>query len=124
MYAYIYIYYIYIYVYVYVSNVFPSEVGCQSYITNSTSVFLTNLGFPPSDERKYIKKFQDQTLSASVWIWQSHRVTSIQQCLVVSSVTAWVLWVRGKDASALKPCLDQSRHLTKILLEAILIYKH
>ena len=35
-----------------ITNVFPIEVGCRSFIANSTSVFFTNLGLPPSDKRK------------------------------------------------------------------------
>ena len=49
-----------------ITNVFPIEVGYQGFITNSTSVFLTNLGFSPSDKRKYIKMIQDKSLTASV----------------------------------------------------------
>ena len=33
-----------------ITNVFPIEVGCRGFIANSTSVFLTNLGLPPSDK--------------------------------------------------------------------------
>ena len=60
-----------------ITNVFPIEVGCRGFIANSTSVFLTNLGLPPSDMRKYMEKIQDKALTASAWIWQSHRVTTI-----------------------------------------------
>ena len=59
-----------------ITNVFPIEVGCRGFIANSTSVFLTNLGLPPSDKRKYMEKIQDNVLTASAWIWQSHRVTT------------------------------------------------
>ena len=58
-------------------NVFPIEVRCRGFIANSTSVFLTNLGLPPSDKRKYIEKIQDKALTASAWIWQSHGATTI-----------------------------------------------
>ena len=44
-----------------------------------TSVFLTNQVLSPPDKRKYIKKIQDKALTASACIWQSHRVTTIQQ---------------------------------------------
>ena len=60
-----------------ITNVFPIEVGCRGFIANSTSVFLTNLGLPPPDKRKYMEKIQDKALTASAWIWQSHRVTII-----------------------------------------------
>ena len=50
-----------------------------------------------------MEKIQDKALTASAWIWQSHRVTSIQQNLVVSRDTARELWVSGNDASPLKP---------------------
>ena len=60
-----------------ITNVFPIEVGCRGFIANSTSAFLTNLGLPPSDKRKYIEKIHDNPLTASAWIWQSHRVTTI-----------------------------------------------
>ena len=60
-----------------ITNVFPIEVGCRSFIANSTSVFLTNLGLPPSDKRKYMDKIQDKALTASALIWQFHRVTTI-----------------------------------------------
>ena len=89
-----------------ITNVFPIEVGCRGFIANSTSVFLTNLGLPPSDKRKYMEKIQDKALTASAWIWQSHRVTTIWQSLVVSWDTAGALWVSGNDASAPKPCLN------------------
>ena len=39
-----------------ITNVFPIEVGRRGFIANSTSVFLTNLGLPPSDKRKYMEK--------------------------------------------------------------------
>ena len=60
------------------------EVGCQGFITNPTSVFWTNRGLSPLDKRKYIKKIQDRALWAPAWIWQSYKVTSIQQNLMVS----------------------------------------
>ena len=55
-----------------IKNVFAIEVGCRGFIANSTSTFLTNLGFPSSDKRKYVEKIQDKTQTASAWIWQSH----------------------------------------------------
>ena len=60
-----------------ITNVFPIEVGCRGFIANSTSVFLTNLGLSPSDKTKYIEKIQDKALTASAWIWQSYRATTI-----------------------------------------------
>ena len=61
-----------------ITNVFLIEVGCRGFIANSTSVFLTNLGLLPSDKRKYMEKIiQDKALTASAWIWQSHRATTI-----------------------------------------------
>ena len=89
-----------------ITNVFPIEVRCRDFITNSTSEFLTYLGLSPSDKRKYLKKIQDKALTASAKIWQSHRVTPIQQSLVVSWVTAGVYWGSGNDASAPKQCLN------------------
>ena len=89
-----------------ITNVFPIEVGCRGFIANSTSVFLTNLGLPPSDKRKYMEKIQDKALTASAWIWQSHRATTIWQSLVVSGDTAGALWVSGNDALAPKQCLN------------------
>ena len=52
-----------------ITNVFPIELGCRGVIANSTPVFLTNLGLPPSDKRKYMEKIQDKALTASAWIW-------------------------------------------------------
>ena len=75
-----------------ITNIFPIEVECRGFIANSTSVFLTNLGLPPSDKRKYIEKIQDKALTASAWIWQPYRATTIWQSLVVSWDTAGVLW--------------------------------
>ena len=89
-----------------ITNVFPIEVGCKGFIANSTSIFLTNLGLLPSDKRKYMEKIQDKALTASAWIWQSHRATTIWQSLVVLWDTAGALWVSGNDASAPKPCLN------------------
>ena len=34
------------------TKVFPIEVGCRGFITNSISVFMSNLGLYPSDKRK------------------------------------------------------------------------
>ena len=47
-----------------ITNVFPIEVRCRSFIANPTSAFLTNLGLPPSDKRKYMDKIQDKALTA------------------------------------------------------------
>ena len=116
-YSWLYIY-IYIYIYIYedlreqcvrngwITNLFPIKVGCWGFITNSTSVFFSNLGILPSDKRKYMEKIQDKALTASAWIWQSHRATTIWQSLVVSWDTAGALWVSGNDASAPKPSLN------------------
>ena len=52
-----------------IMNVFPIEVRCRGFIANSTSVFLTNPGLPPSDKRKYMEMIQDKALTASTWIW-------------------------------------------------------
>ena len=71
-----------------ITNVFPIQVRCRGFIANSTSVFLSNLGLPPSDKRKYIEKIQDNALTASAWIWQLHRMTTIWQSLVVLWDTA------------------------------------
>ena len=89
-----------------ITNVFPIEVRCRGFIANSTSVFLTNLGLPLSDKWKYMEKIQDKALTASAWIWQSHRATTIWQSLVVLWDTAGALWASGNDASAPKPCLN------------------
>jgi len=67
-----------------ITNVFPIEVGCRGFITNSTSAFLSKLGLSPPDKRKYLKKIQEKALTASAWIWQSYIVTSNRQSLVVS----------------------------------------
>ena len=89
-----------------ITNVFPIEVGCKGFIANSASVSLTNLGFPPSDKRKYMEKIQDKALTASAWIRQSYRATTIWQSLLVSRDTAGALWASGNDASVPKPCLN------------------
>ena len=51
-----------------IKNVLPIDAGCRGFIANSTSVFLNNLGLPPSNKRKYMEKIQDKVLSASAWI--------------------------------------------------------
>ena len=53
-----------------------------------------------------MEKIQDKALTASAWIWQSHRVTKIWQSLEVSWDTAEALWICGNDASVPKPCLN------------------
>ena len=85
-------------------NKFPIKVRCRDFIANSTSVFLTNLGLPPSDKRKYMEKIQDKALTASTLIWQSHGMTKSDK----------VRWCReillGRSGpvvmmlQALKPC--------------------
>ena len=67
---------------VWITNVFPIKVGYRDFIANSTSVFLTYLGLPPSYRRKYMEKIQDKALTASAEIWQSHRATTIWQSLI------------------------------------------
>ena len=47
---------------------FLSKSDVEVFIAKSTSVFLTNLGLPPSDKRKYMEKIQDKALTASAWI--------------------------------------------------------
>ena len=96
---------------------------CQGFIANSTFAFLTNFD-SLSDKRKHVKKIQDKTLTASVWLWHSHRVMTIQQSLVVSWVTAGVLWVSGNDVSALKPCLNPETLPEENLFEAMLLYEN
>ena len=59
------------------------EQHVRNSLPTQPPTFLTNLGLSPSDKRKYEKKIQDKALTASVWIQQSHRVTSIQQSLAV-----------------------------------------
>ena len=45
--------YIYTYIHTHIyTYVFPIKVGCRSFIANSTSVFLTNLGLLSSDKWK------------------------------------------------------------------------
>ena len=39
-----------------ITNVFSIEVGCRGFIADTTSFFLTNLGLPSSDKRKYMEK--------------------------------------------------------------------
>ena len=50
---------IYIYIYIYIG------------------IILTNLGLPPSDKKNYREKIKDKALTASAWIWQSNRATTI-----------------------------------------------
>ena len=75
----------------YITNVFPIKVGCRGFIANPTSVFLTNLGFPPSNKRKYMEKIQDKDLTASAQIWQTRRVMTIRKGLMVSFISITLL---------------------------------
>ena len=93
-----------------IRNVFPIEVRCRGFIAKSNSIFLTNLGLLPSDKRIYIDKIQDKALTASAWIWQSHRDTTIWKSLVLSWDTAGALLASGNDASAPKLCLNPHAH--------------
>ena len=88
-----------------ITNIFPIEVRCRGFIASSTSVYLANLGHPRSNKRKYMEYIQGKALTAWMWIWQSYRVTTIWQCLMVWD-TAGPLWANGNDASAPKPCLN------------------
>ena len=71
-----------------------------------------------------MEKIQDKALTASAWIWQSYRATTIWQSLAVSWDTAGALWASGNDASAPKPCLNPESSTDEGLLEAMLLYKH
>ena len=53
-----------------------------------------------------MEKIQVKALTASAWIWQSHRATIIRQSVLVSRDTTGELWASGNDASAPKPCLN------------------
>ena len=49
-----------------------------------TQPMFFNHGLPPSDKRKHMEKIQDTALTASMWIWQSHRAKSggvVRYCL-------------------------------------------
>ena len=107
-----------------ITNVFPIEVGCRGFMANSTSVFLTNLGLPPSDKRKYMEKIQDKALTASAWIWKLHRATTIWQSLECREI---LLGRSGLVVMMLRPrnhAWTQGHHLMKALLEAMPLYKH
>ena len=71
-------------------------------------------------KRKYMEKIQDKALTASVWIWQSHRATTIWQSLVVSWDTAEALWASSNDASA--PKLPLQNPITQCSHVAIFLY--
>ena len=88
-------------------DIFPLEIGCRGFISNSISTFLTKIGLSPAKKREYIKKIQNKTITASEWIWYSYRLNSIQKGLVVLWDTAGAPCVRGNDASVPKPCLNR-----------------
>ena len=48
-----------------ITHVFPIEDRCRGFIANTTSIFLTNLGLPPSDKKEYMEKIYDKALTAS-----------------------------------------------------------
>ena len=37
-------------------DMFPLEIGCQDFISNSISTFLTKLGLSSAEKREYIKR--------------------------------------------------------------------
>ena len=87
-------------------------------------LFLTNLGLRPSDKRKYMEKIQDKALTASAWIWQSSRLTTVWQNLVVSWDTAGAYWASGYDALAPKPCLNPESSSDESFVGRMLLYNH
>ena len=106
-----------------ITNVFPIEVECRGFITNSTSMFLTNFGFSPSDKRKYIKKIQDKTLTALAWIWQSHSDANptksggiMSYCWGCSGLVVMMLWPWNHTWT------ESHHHLMKVSLE-VMLYK-
>ena len=60
------------------TDIFPLEIGLQGFILNSTSTFLTKLGFSLTEKREFIKKIQNKTVTASVRIWHLYRSNTIQ----------------------------------------------
>ena len=60
------------------TDIFPLEVGCRVFISNTTSTFLTELGLSPAKKREYIKKIQNKAVTASEWIGHSYRLNTIQ----------------------------------------------
>ena len=102
-----------------ITNVFPIEVRCRGFIANSTSVFLTNLGLPPSDKRKYMEGIQDKALTGNpIERQQSDKVWWCCEILLGHS---------GLVVMTLQPrnqAWTQSHHLMKALLEAGLLYKY
>ena len=42
------------------THIFPLEIRCRGFISNSTSIFLSKLGLAPAETREYIKKVPKQ----------------------------------------------------------------
>ena len=40
------------------TDIFPLDIGCRGFISNSTSTFLTNPGLSPAVKREYIKRYK------------------------------------------------------------------
>ena len=103
-----------------ITNVFPIEVRCRGFITNSNSALLTKLGLFPLDKRKYIKKkVQDKARTASACIWRFHWVTTIQQSQILLGCYGLVVIIPRPRSHT----WTQSCHLMT-LSEAMLLYKH
>ena len=60
------------------TDIFPLEIGCRGFISNSTSTSLTKLGLSPAEKREYIKKIQNKTVTVSERIWHAYRSKTMQ----------------------------------------------
>ena len=67
------------------------------------------------------KRSKKRLITASAWIWQSHRVTTIWWCreILLGRSELAVMMLQPRNHA-----LTQSYHLMKALLGAMLLYKH
>ena len=61
------------------TDLYPLKIGCQGFILNATSKFLTKLELSQAKKREYNeKKIQNKAVTASEWIWHSYRLNTLQ----------------------------------------------
>ena len=60
------------------TDIFPLEIVCRGFISNSTSTFFNQSQTFTSKDEGIIKKIQNKTVTASERIWHSYRSNIIQ----------------------------------------------
>lgn len=102
---------------------FLSKLDAEVLLPTQPFMLLKNLHLSPLDKKKYKWKIQDKALSAPMWTWQLHRMTTSNKVwqyreimLRCFGLVVMVFWPKNH-------AWTHSHHLRKVLLEVMVLYK-